>query len=53
MSGGYDMNDAFALIKENGGDCPGIKIRENSIMVEEPSPRSNAVLEFKKMGYNG
>jgi hypothetical protein len=53
VGGGYDMNDAFAFIKENGADCPGIKIRENAIMVEEPSPISSAVLEFKKMGYNG
>ena len=53
MDGGYDTNDAFNFMKEKGVDCPGIKIRENAVVGDEPSPRSNAVLEYKKMGYNG
>jgi hypothetical protein len=36
-----------------GVDCPGIKIRENAVVGEEPSPRSNAVLDYLKNGYKG
>jgi len=53
MDGAYDTNDAFNLMAEKGVNCPGIKIRENAIVGDEPSPRSNAVLEFKKNGYRG
>jgi len=53
MDGAFDTNDAFDFIKEKGVDCPGIKIRENAIVGKEPTPRSNAVLEFLKNGYNG
>jgi len=53
MDGGFDTNDAFDFMKEKGVDCPGIKIRENAVVGNEPSPRSNAVLEFKKNGYEG
>ena len=53
MDGGYDTNDAFNFMKEKGIDCPGIKIRENAVIGDEPSTRSNAVLEFKKNGYKG
>ena len=51
MDGAYDTNDAFNLMAEKGVDCPGIKIRENAVIGDDPSPRSNAVLEFKKNGY--
>ena len=53
MDGAFDTNDAFNFMKEKGVDCPGIKIRENAVVGEEPSPRSNAVLEFMKNGYKG
>jgi hypothetical protein len=53
MDGAFDTNDAFNFMKEKGVECPGIKIRENAVVGEEPSPRSNAVLELKKYGYNG
>jgi hypothetical protein len=53
MDGAFDTNDAFNFMKEKGVDCPGIKIRENAIVSEEPSPRSNAVLDYLKNGYNG
>lgn len=53
MDGAYDTNDAFDLMVEKGVDCPGIKIRENAVVGDEPTPRSNAVLEFKKNGYKG
>jgi hypothetical protein len=53
MDGGYDSKDAFDFMKEKGVDCPGIKIRENAVVGEEQSPRSNSVLEYKKMGYKG
>ena len=53
MDGGFDTKDAFNLMKEKGVDCPGIKIRENAVVGEEPSPRSDAVLEFLKNGYKG
>jgi hypothetical protein len=53
MDGAYDTKDAFNFLKEKGVDCPGIKIRENAVVGDEPSPRSNAVLDFKKNGYNG
>ena len=49
MDGAYDTNDAFNLMAEKGVDCPGIKIRENAVIGDDPSPRSNAVLEFKKL----
>ena len=51
MNGGYDTNDAFNLMAEKGVDCPARKIRENAVIGDDPSPRSNAVLEFKKNGY--
>ena len=51
MDGAYDTNDAFNLMAEKGVECPGIKIRENAVIGNEPSPRSNAVLELKKNGY--
>jgi hypothetical protein len=53
MDGAFDTNDAFNFMKEKGIDCPGIKIRENAIVGVEPSPRSNAVLDFLKNGYKG
>ncbi len=53
MDGAFDTNDAFNFMKEKGVDCPGIKIRENAIVSEEPSPRSNAVLDYLKNGYKG
>ncbi len=53
MDGGFDTNDAFNFMKEKGVDCPGIKIRENAVVGEEPSPRSNAVLDYLKNGYKG
>jgi len=53
MDGAYDTNDAFNFMKDMGVDCPGIKIRANAKVGEEPSPRSNAVLEFKKNGFKG
>lgn len=53
MDGAFDTNDAFNFMKEKGVDCPGIKIRENAIVGEEQSPRSNAVLDYLKNGYKG
>jgi hypothetical protein len=53
MDGAFDTNDAFNFMKEKGVDCPGIKIRENAVVGEEPSPRSNAVLDYLKNGYKG
>jgi len=53
MDGAFDTNDAFNFMKEKGVNCPGIKIRENAIVGEEPLPRSNAVLDFLKNGYKG
>jgi hypothetical protein len=53
MDGGFDTKDAFNLMKEKGVDCPGIRIRENAIVGDKPSPRSDAVLEFLKNGYKG
>lgn len=53
MDGAFDTNDAFNVMKEKGVDCPGIKIRENAIVGEEQSPRSNAVLDYLKNGYKG
>ena len=49
MDGAYDTNDAFNLMAEKGVDCPGIKIRENAVVGDEPSPRSNAVLELLRL----
>ena len=37
MDGAYDTNDAFNLMAEKGVDCPGIKIRENAVVGDEPS----------------
>jgi len=51
--GAFDTNDAFDFLKEKGVDCPGIKIRENAVVSNESTPRSNAVLEYKKNGYKG
>jgi len=53
MDGAFDTNDAFDFMREKGVDCPGIKIRENAVVGNEPSARSNAVLEYKKNGYGG
>jgi hypothetical protein len=53
MDGAYDTNDAFNFLKEKGVDCPGIKIRENAVVGNEITPRSNAVMEYKKNGYKG
>lgn len=53
MDGAYDTNDAFDFLKEKGVDCPGIKIRENAVVGNEITARSNAVLEYKKNGYKG
>jgi hypothetical protein len=53
MDGGFDMNDASNFMKEKSIDCPGIKIRENAVVGEEPSPRSDAVLDYLKNGYRG
>lgn len=53
MDGAFDTNDAFNFMKEKGVDCPGIKIRENAVVGEELSPRSNAVLDYLKNGYKG
>jgi len=51
--GAYDTNDAFEFMKSKSVDYPGIKIRENAVVGKEESARSDAVLEYKKMGYNG
>jgi Transposase DDE domain len=53
MDGAFDTNDAFNFMKEKCVDCPGIKIRENAVVGDEPSPRSNAVLDYLKNGYKG
>ncbi len=53
MDGAFDTNDVFNFMEEKGVGCPGIKIRENAIVGEEPSPRSNDVLDFLKNGYKG
>ena len=39
MDGAYDTNDAFNLMAEKGVDCPGIKIRENAVIGDDPSLR--------------
>ena len=49
MDGAYDTNDAFNLMSEKGVECPGIKIRENAVVGDETSPRSNAVLELLRL----
>ncbi len=48
--GAYDINDAFEFMKSNSADCPGIKIRENTVVGKE-SAKSMAVPEYQKMGY--
>ena len=49
MDGAYDTNDAFNLMAEKGVECPGIKTRENAVVGDETSPRSNAVLELLRL----
>ena len=44
----YDTNDAFEVMKLNGADCHGIKIRGNAVVGKEESARPMAVLEYQK-----
>jgi hypothetical protein len=50
--GAYDTEDAFKFMEEKGVNNPGIKIRKNAKVGNDPTPRANAVLEFKKYGYD-
>ena len=51
MDGAYDKEEVFKFIKEKGVAMPGIKIRENAIVIAG-SERAESVLEFKKYGYD-
>ncbi len=50
--GAYDTEDLFNFLKEKGISRPGIKIRKNAVVSDDPdSERANSVLDFKKWGY--
>lgn len=50
--GAYDTEDLFNFLKEKGISRPGVKIRKNAVVGDDPeSNRANSVLESKKWGY--